>query len=57
MDNQPDNNQKNQEVSDEKKKKSLQSSDPEVIKNLEPPEDAEAISHAGKKRGDSKRYQ
>jgi hypothetical protein len=57
MEHQPDNNQKNQETSDEKKKKSLQSSDPEVIKNREPPEDAEAISHAGKKRDESKRYQ
>ncbi len=48
---------KNQDVSDEEKKKSLKSNDPEVTEHLEPDEDAEPISNAGKKRDDSKRYQ
>ncbi len=54
-----ENNQKqnNQNEKESTKKQSLQSDDKEVLKNRDPREDSEAISHAGKTRDESKRYQ
>jgi hypothetical protein len=53
------NQTKNEETDKNFKKndKSLESGDKEVIEQRNPPEDSEAISDAGKRREDEKRYQ
>lgn len=54
MKNQP---KEKQGTSHENKKKSLNVNDPEVRKNLKPDKDIGPISHAGKTRDESRRYQ